>query len=139
PVGTGAWVIDKFRPGHEASYELRPDKDNIWDPKSGRIARVDIQPRSTDAAYAALLSGQIDVALSSGDISRLQSKIDSGDLYLRKEKDTALIAGFFLRQDLKPFDNVKVRQAVNYAIDRKAIVKALVPTTTPRTQLIASV
>src|SRR5699024_858186 len=63
PVGTGAWVVDKFRPGQDVSYKLRPDTKNIWDPKTGKVDRVDIKAYSNQASNAAMLSGQLDIAL----------------------------------------------------------------------------
>lgn len=138
PVGTGAWVIDTFRPGQQTTYKLRPDTENIWDPKTGKIARIDIATRSSEAAYAAIRSGQVDVVLSNGNVDPLQSQIDAKKLVVRPLKNSVTISGMYLNQTVKPFDDVLVRQAVNLAIDRKAIVKTFVPTTTPRVQLLPS-
>lgn len=138
PVGTGPWVLDDFRPGEKVTYELRSDTENIWDPKAGKVARVEIQSRTTDAAYAALKSGQIDVALSDGNLASLRSQIDSGQLVVRPLKSATTTPALYLNHTKKPFDDVRVRQAVNYAIDRETLVQALVPTTTPRVQPMAS-
>jgi peptide/nickel transport system substrate-binding protein len=139
PVGTGPWVLDGFRPGEMVSYALRPDTENIWDPKAGKVARVEIAARDTEAAYAALRGGQIDVALSNGNVAPLQTQIDSGQLVVRPLKNATTTTAFYMNHARPPFDDVRVRQAVNHAIDREAIVEALVPTTTPRVQPLASV
>ena len=139
PVGSGAWVIDSFRPNERVTYKLRPDTQNIWDPETGKVAGVDIAVRETDAAYAAVRSGQADVVLSNGDISALQTGIDQGTLTVRPLKNATTTAAVHLNHTVEPFDDVRVRQAVNYAIDRKSLVEALVPTTTARVQPFASV
>lgn len=134
PVGTGAWVIDTFRPGQQVTYKRRTDSAGIWDGRTGKVARVEITSRSTDAAYAAVRSGQADIVLSSGDDSELRSEIDARRLRLRALPTTMTIAGMFMNQTVRPFDDKRVRQAVNYAIDRASIVKAFAPTTSPRVQ-----
>ncbi|NKY33204.1 hypothetical protein HGA13_09000 [Nocardia speluncae] len=139
PVGTGAWEIDSFRPNERVTYKLRTDKDGIWDPNTGKIARVDIAVRATDAAYSAIRSGQVDVVLSNGDVSALQSGIDQGTLAMRPLKNASTTAALHLNHTVEPFDDLRVRQAVNYAIDRRSLVEALVPTTTARVQPFASV
>ncbi|GAA4503985.1 hypothetical protein GCM10023191_057490 [Actinoallomurus oryzae] len=134
PVGTGAWVIDTFRPGQQVTYKRRTDSAGIWDGRTGKVARVEITSRSTDAAYAAVRSGQADIVLSSGDDSELRSEIVARRLRLRALPTTMTIAGMFMNQTVRPFDDKRVRQAVNYAIDRASIVKAFAPTTSPRVQ-----
>lgn len=139
PVGSGAWEIESFRPSEQAVYTRRTDKGGIWDPEAGKVKRVEIAVRTTDAAYSAIRSGQADVVLSNGDVSELQTGIDQGNLVLRPLKNASTTGTLFLNQTIKPFDDVRVRQAVNFAINRKAIVEALVPTTTARVQPMASV
>ena len=138
PVGSGAWVVDSFRPGEQVTYKRRTDKGGIWDSKTGKVARVEIAVRSTPSAYAAIRSGQVDVVLSNGDVNELKSGIDGGTLKVRPLKNASTTAALYLNQTMKPFDDVRVRQAVNYAINRKPLVEALVPTTTARVQPMAS-
>lgn len=139
PVGSGAWEIDTFRPNERVTYTRRTDEDGIWDPESGKVAGVEISVRTTEAGFAAIRSGQTDVALSGGDVSELQSDIDRGRLTVRPLQNASTIAALHLNQTVAPFDVPGVRQAVNYAIDRSSLVEALVPTTTPRVQPFASV
>ncbi|QIX26480.1 hypothetical protein ncot_07575 [Nocardioides sp. JQ2195] len=139
PVGSGAWVIDSFRPGERVTYKRRTDEGGIWDPQTGKVAKIEIAVRATPAAYAAIRSGQVDVVLSNGDIRELQSGIDQGTLKVRPLKNASTTAALHLNQTVEPFDDVRVRQAVNYAINREPLVEALVPTTTARVQPMASV
>ena len=139
PVGSGAWEIDTFRPSEAVTYKRRTDDGGMWDPETGKVARVEIAVRTTPSAYAAIRSGQVDVVLSNGDVRELQSGIDQGTLKVRPLKNASTTATVHLNQTVKPFDDVRVRQAVNHAINRKPLVEALVPTTTPRVQPMASV
>ncbi len=139
PVGSGAWELDTFRPSESVTYKRRTDKGAAWDPETGKVAKVEIAVRTTDAAYAAIRSGQVDVVLSNGDTGELKAGIGQGTLKVRPLKNASTTAAVHLNQTVKPFDDVRVRQAVNYAINRKPLVEALVPTTTPRVQPMASV
>lgn len=138
PVGSGAWEIVSFRPGEAVKYKRRTDKGGIWDKQTGKVATVEIAVRATPSAYAAIRSGQIDVALSNGDIRELQSGVDQGKLVVRPLKNAATTAAVHLNRTIKPFDDVRVRQAVNYALNRKPLVEAMVPTTSARVQPLAS-
>jgi peptide/nickel transport system substrate-binding protein len=138
PVGSGAWQIESFRPSEQVVYTRRTDEGGIWDPEAGKVKNVEIAVRATDAAYAAIRSGQVDVVLSNGDVSELQSGLDQGTLVLRTLENASTTGAFYLNQTVKPFDDVRVRQAFNYAINRVPLVEALVPTTTPRVQPMAS-
>jgi peptide/nickel transport system substrate-binding protein len=139
PVGSGAWEIESFRSGESVAYTRRGDDGGIWDPETGKVKNVEIAVRTTDAAYSAIRSGQVDVVLSNGDVSELQSGIDQGNLVVRPLKNASTTATLYLNQTIAPFDDVLVRQAVNFAINRTPLVEALVPTTTPRVQPMASV
>ena len=57
---------------------------------------------------------------------------------VRPLKNASTTAAVHLNETVKPFDDVRVRQAVNHAINREPLVEALVPTTTPRVQPMAS-
>ncbi|GAA4503874.1 glutathione ABC transporter substrate-binding protein GsiB [Actinoallomurus oryzae] len=135
PVGTGAYVIDSFRPGQRVVYERRTDKGGIWDTRTGGPATIEITTYpSRDAANNAVKSGQADIVTWPGDKKPIQSLLDSGRLQARA-LDTALnMVGLNLNRTVKPYDDIKVRQAINYAIDRNAIVKAFMPSSAPRVQ-----
>ncbi|WP_240044207.1 ABC transporter substrate-binding protein [Nocardioides albidus] len=138
PVGSGAWEIESFRPMEQVVYKRRTDEGGIWDPESGKVAKVEIAVRTTDAAYSAIRSGQADVVLSNGDVNELQSAIDQGTLVQRPLVNSSTTVTMFLNQTVEPFDDVRVRRAVNLAINRRPLVEALVPTTSPRVQPMAS-
>jgi ABC-type transport system substrate-binding protein len=126
PVGTGAYVLESFQPGQRVAYKRRTDKGGIWDPKTGGPAKVDIVTYpGPDALNNAVKSGQVDIVTWAGDKKPYQSLLDSGHLRTQTLDTVLNMVGLSLNQTVKPYDNVKVRQAINYAIDRDRLIRLL--------------
>ena len=51
PVGSWAWEIESFRPSEQVVYTRRTDEGGIWDQDAGKVKKVEIAVRTTDAAY----------------------------------------------------------------------------------------
>jgi len=134
PVGTGAYVLESFQPGQKLVFTRRTDKGGIWDKTTGGPAKVTIQTMDDDSEITALKSGQIDLASSLEPPTAVQNEIDAGRLEHTPFKGGLLMAGINFDKTKPPFNNPLVRQAVNYAIDRKAIVEAFNPFFEPRVQ-----
>ncbi|GIH68069.1 hypothetical protein Mth01_03220 [Sphaerimonospora thailandensis] len=136
PVGTGAYVIESFKPGQSVVYKRRTDEGGIWDPKTGKPAEVAITSySSSEAMENAVKSGQADVITwSAGDKKPFQSQLDSGQLQAHVLTQSTNTVGLNIKPSVKPYDDVKVRQAINHAINRQAIVEALQPANRPRVQ-----
>lgn len=136
PVGTGAYVIQSYQPGRKVVYTRRTDKGGIWDPRTGKPAKIVITTYSTvEAKINALKSGQADVIVwASGETKNVQSAVDAGRIKMHVMHGVLNMTGMNLKPNVKPFDNVKVRRAVNYAINRKALVKAFYPVANVRVQ-----
>ena len=135
PVGTGAFTIESFKSGQQAVYVRRTDEDGIWDPKTGKVAKVVImQQTSIESRSNALKSGQIDFGGWEGDASTYASQVSSGQIQTAPFDGVLSMVGMYFNPKVKPLDNVKVRQAINLAIDREAIVKAFAPVNQPRVQ-----
>ncbi|QIX26564.1 hypothetical protein ncot_08085 [Nocardioides sp. JQ2195] len=131
PVGTGAYKIESFKPGEQAVYVRRTDEGAKWDPKTGNVAKVVINRiAGDDAKINALKSGQIDLTTLTGDPT-VVSEGQAQTVVL----DTALnLVGMYFNPKVKPLDDVKVRQAINMAIDREGIVAAFGPNNATRVQ-----
>ena len=121
PSGTGPYKFDKVVP-HERLELVKNDK--YWNPKRipkhDRLVLLPMPEASTRAA--ALLAGQVDFveAPSPDTIPRL------------KQAGMKIITvpyphnwDYMLRVDIPPFDNLKVRQAANYAMNRQDMVDML--------------
>lgn len=134
PVGTGAYVIDSYTPGQEITYKRRSDNGGIWDKATGKPARISIRTLDVDAQANAMKSGQLDLAAWSHTTEAFSTELGSGQLDQTVMGGVLNMAGLNFNKTIKPFDDPLVRQAVNYAIDRKALVEAFIPDGTPRVQ-----
>jgi peptide/nickel transport system substrate-binding protein len=135
PVGTGAYVISSFTPGQQVVYTRRTDKGGIWDPATGKPAKIVITAYSSPQAFQnALTSGQANVVTWFGDKTPYQTQIAAGQLQGHIMSGVLDTVGINFNRAVKPFNNPLVRQAVNYAINRNAIVSAFSPGSAPRVQ-----
>ena len=127
-VGTGPFKLTDFTSGSSATYSKNEqywDKDKIGG-KEYSLPFVDKVVLSTvrdaQTRLASFRTGNIDVLLNAGwrDLAALGPIIDK----VRIERRPA-IQGLFLamRNDQKPFDDIRVRKAMNMAVDKQSIVK----------------
>ncbi|MBL8701474.1 MAG: ABC transporter substrate-binding protein [Alphaproteobacteria bacterium] len=118
PVGTGPYKFVEFVPDQHVILDANAD---YWRGKPA-VARVSWKtiPDGT-ARLTALLTGEVDIVESVPvDFApRLKSSPDA-DLVSVKNGGLIIYLGLVMKD--APLDNVKVRQALNMAIDRKAIV-----------------
>jgi peptide/nickel transport system substrate-binding protein len=131
PVGTGAYTIESFKPSEQAVYVRRDDEGGIWDEETGNVARVEITKiASPEAKVNALKSGQIDLTTWDGNPNEYAGQqVQTLPLH-----GVLNMVGMYFNPKVKPLDDPKVRQAINMAIDRDAIVAAFVPEDAPRVQ-----
>ncbi|AKB53899.1 Oligopeptide ABC transporter, periplasmic oligopeptide-binding protein OppA [Methanosarcina barkeri 227] len=117
PVGTGPYKFVSFEPG--ASIELVKNPD-YWggEPKIDRI----IIQYSKDAAARTLL-------LKSGDVDITRDVLQSEYTTLEADPDINIVSRetlrtyfMYINEGKAPFDDVRVRQALNYVINRQEIV-----------------
>ncbi len=117
PVGTGPFKFVSWDPGIEVILEKN---DDYWR-GAPEIERLIFRPIVEDQTrLAELEAGSIDfiVGILPDDLQRLQ---DNTDLQILEQPGmhTWYLA---LNCQQPPFDDARVRQAVNYAIDKEAIV-----------------
>lgn len=128
--GTGPYRLAELRQGERQVYEKNP---NYWDreviggteyqlPMTDKVVLNTI--RDPSAAIAALTSGEIDIveAIRWQFIDQIKSA--SPDIVLQ-EYMTYSGTYIALRVDQKPFDDVRVRRALNIAVDQEAIRDAV--------------
>ena len=119
PIGTGPFAFESQKSGDSISLEANP---RYWGgaPKvSGVIFRF-IPEKST--ALSALQAGEIDWtdSIPTQRVNQLQDD-DSVNLAVTPSNDYWYLA---LNEGRRPLNDVRVRQAIAYAIDRNAIVAA---------------
>ncbi|MCW0211801.1 MAG: ABC transporter substrate-binding protein [Pseudonocardia sp.] len=121
PVGAGPYSFVSYSPGDRLVLKRNPNYYGEAPPMENLTLRVITDPK---AAANALMSGQVDFAdnLDANDIPQLK-----GNDKLTVESNVGLwfdMLYFNLAQ--KPLDDVRVRQAINLALDRDEIIAGTV-------------
>lgn len=121
PAGSGPYQVTDLRLGDRVSYERAP---GYWDPRAQQVARIEIIGITDDnARLSALRSGQVDAMLSKIGQHDQAARLGKGfGLYSYPAASTYAI---YLNTGRPNIDNTKVRQALNYAIDREGINTAI--------------
>lgn len=121
PTGTGPFVLDEWDQGN--SVTLKPYED-YWGEKAKIdelriLAIADPQARAT-----AVRNGDVDGAdlIAPADLQPLK---DADFQVVDRDPFTVLYLAF--NQKTKPFDDIRVRQAIAHAIDKDAVVAASLP------------
>jgi len=117
PDGTGPFTMKKFAPNQQATLEKF---DGYWGRKPG-FKTLNIYFFSDQQAIVnALQGGQIDLtnAVPLANVDTLKA---SGIEFLKSDSTTHL--SLDMRTDIPPFNNPKVRQAMELIVDRPAVVK----------------
>ncbi len=114
PIGTGPYAIDDWEYGQKLFLKRN---DTYWGRKPA-FARAEYQWRSEGSVRAAMLTNdETDIAVSLG------PEDGAGDLGVpfQNNETTALR----MQAGEAPLNDMRVRQAINYAVNREGIVKAL--------------
>ncbi len=119
PVGTGPFVLQSWTRGDKL---VLVRNDHYWGPRPA-LSKIIIKAISDGSARRqALESGDIDAYdnVSPGDVAPLKA----AGRFTVLERPAFNIGYVGFNQTLKPFDNLKIRQAVAYALNRPALVRA---------------
>jgi peptide/nickel transport system substrate-binding protein len=126
--GTGPFMLEDYKDGHSITYSKNP---NYWDSevikeKKYKLPFVDksilMIMKDESTQLAALRTGKLDMCLNLNDRQK-------EDL---KKSTPALVWSEFpplgehhiaLRMDKRPFNDIRVRRAMNMAIDKNALIK----------------
>ncbi|WP_181779161.1 ABC transporter substrate-binding protein [Pseudonocardia pini] len=121
PDGSGPFVATSVRLGDGVTYERAPD---YWDPAATTLAGLEIVGITNDnARLSALRSGQIDMMLAKVG-QHAQASSLGPDFAVHSYPAAATYA--LQLNTLRPHvDQVKVRQALNFAVDRVGLDDAI--------------
>jgi peptide/nickel transport system substrate-binding protein len=120
PVGTGAFMADKFKPGQGSLFKRNP---HYWMHGLPYVDDLEISSiPDPEARLNALLSGRVDAIEQ---LTFAQAKEH------QRKKDIVVLVGngpqfvpITMSADLKPFNDVRVRQAFRLMADRPALIKS---------------
>ncbi len=122
--GTGPYMFESYNPNQSLVLVRNPEfKEFSADAQpDGFVDRIEYSFGLTDeAAITAIANGQQDWTIDPPPTDRLN---EMGTQYADQVHVNPLTAFWYapMNTNLAPFDDVRVRQAVNYAIDRDALV-----------------
>ena len=128
-VGTGPWMLDSYKPNVGITLVRNP---HYFVPGLPYIDRVEMHVDEDNASrMAAFLAGKYDLGWEfPGTINRSDWVQIKDTLKQRRprlqtmEYATNVVSDLFMRTDQKPFNDVRVRQAISMAIDRKGLIDA---------------
>jgi peptide/nickel transport system substrate-binding protein len=125
-VGTGPWMLESYRPNQGLTFVRNPNYFVAGLPYIDRVeATVDEDNASRIASF---LAGKYDVGWENpGTINRtdwVQIKDKVKRPVRTAEFPSNVMSHISMRTDEKPFNDVRVRQAMSLAIDRKGLIEA---------------
>lgn len=118
PIGTGPFKFVSYSPGSKLTLEKH---DNYWKDDLPKLSEVNFLFQSDrDAALMSMQAGDIDIM----DIPAHRIDEMEDDFSIEtQEVNSALIITF--NEDVEPFDDVRVRQAINYAISKDDMIDSV--------------
>jgi peptide/nickel transport system substrate-binding protein len=120
PVGAGQFILEKYTPGQGITYKKNP---YYWDAAAVKLAGVNVTFYSDDQSeLLAFQGGQID-EINSGDDPAIASTLATS--YPQQRSGWAKFDGLVFNVTKAPFNDVNVRQAIAWALNRAAIVKTV--------------
>ena len=120
PVGTGPFIFREWRQRDQVVLDANPD---YWKGKPKVDHLVFKEYPDAQAALLALKRGEVQIM---GDVATpvIASIRSDPNLVLLTQPGLA-VNGMAMPNDVPPFTDKRVRQALNYAVDKEAIDKAL--------------
>jgi peptide/nickel transport system substrate-binding protein len=127
--GTGPFMLADFVNGNQTTFAKNP---NYWDRETigGQQYRIPFVDRviyrtmkDEAASYAALRTGRLDIheAVRWSAVDELKRNAPQ----LKWDRSLAMVGTFLaMRVDQKPFDDIRVRRALNMAVNKQEIVKS---------------
>jgi peptide/nickel transport system substrate-binding protein len=118
PVGAGQFILEKYIPGQGVTYKKNP---YYWDAAAVKVSCVNAKFYNDDQSeLLAFQSGEIDQISSDPSV-----KAALGTSYRQQRAGYTKFDGIVFNVTKAPFDGVKVRQAVAWALNRQAIAQTV--------------
>ncbi|WP_019413452.1 ABC transporter substrate-binding protein [Paenisporosarcina sp. TG20] len=120
PIGTGPFKFVEWKKNETITIEKYTD---YWNPELPKLDKVIFQAIPDNSArLTALTTGEIDLA---DGVNPADSNNVTGNADLQLYERPSMNVGYLgLTNTRPPFDDVRVRQAMNHAIDKQSIIDA---------------
>ncbi len=118
PIGTGPFVFEKWTPGLEVRLSANPDYFGGKPKLDGLLFRV---IKDETAASIALTNGEIDVFFSMQQPEVIDKLKQTPGIRV-ETRPASYVMNLVMNTRVKPLDNLQVRQAVAYGVDRGALI-----------------
>ena len=122
PVGTGPYKFEEWVPNDHLTLVKNPD---YWDKNTAaQVDKIIVKPVPEDGTRIAML--QKGDAQFINAVPYAQAEVVKGDKNLSLAASESIYT-FWVAMNVqkKPFNDLRVRQALNYAINKEAIIKAV--------------
>ena len=116
PIGTGPFKFVSYSPMEKLVVEKNEEYYIAGRPYLDQVT-FKIAPNA-DSAVVELLGGSIDIFAY---LTEAQAEQLKGSFRI-EEGNMNLVQALFLNNAVEPFNNIKVRQALNYAIDKQSLL-----------------
>ena len=118
PVGTGQFRFVEWVEGDHMTVEKNPDWRNADQIQVDTVTFKFVPENGTRVAM--LETGEADIIYPMP--NEMVSKIEANSELVLEVRDSTVCRYVTMNQNVKPFDDVRVRQALNYAIDKDAFI-----------------
>ncbi|MFG0214550.1 glutathione ABC transporter substrate-binding protein [Brevibacillus porteri] len=121
PVGTGPYKFVEWVQGDHLTVELNPDH---WNKGAAKVGKIVYKPVPENGSRVAMLkTGEADVIYP---LPEQQVETLNGEEGVKVERTPSTITRYVSINMLKkPFDDPRVRQAINHAVDKDAFIKVV--------------
>ncbi len=118
PVGAGPFAFIRWERGVQVEVERF---DQYWAPAARPDRIVFLENISSDVASARFRNGDLDIVYRPNKVNRLILRESAAWAPYRAEAPSPSVYALGLNCELPPFDNVHVRRAVAFALDRSKL------------------
>ncbi|GBF10061.1 MAG: glutathione ABC transporter substrate-binding protein [Tepidibacillus sp.] len=121
PVGTGPYKFKEWKPGDHLTVVKN---DQYWKEGQPKLDSITFKPVPENGSRIAMLkTGEADFIypVPAEEVNSINGK----DGIVVENKPSIIVRYMSMNTQKKPFDNVKVRQALNYAVNKEAYLKVV--------------